>query len=1364
MHSNLLDHRQNKTTTNNNKQHTMYHDNEPDYDEMIEEDQQRCITDPIESEDNAHHHLSADYIAGDRAGKKCQKFELGVDGGPPRQTYYDDEPDYEEMIEEDQQECTTGMIQPELDDKAHEHTNDNETQLCMHSRGPECTECTTIHTEWERRGDGVLIPGENETNNEPERDGACMVADVLEPPVESRETGDAASIGGNSHEVGEANYASGSRVDLFKYPTIHVRNIPSEIKYVTHLESSEQAGFYQALRSSGGFLAIRAQIGMGKTTALELTLREMLESGEVEFVIFIGCRITQISDLQQQFSGLGKVETYHKLMDEKRYWRPDEDSPAQVTTIDSLHRYSNFPFDKAIVICDEARSNIGAICDPSKNKAEIDRSRIVLSSALRGAKCCVLMDNDILYDGMCPHFMANVDRARQWTLLNFEHRSERMKRKFKLTANQKQWEEQISNSIKAGRNMFVACASQVMAKKVAEFCEQCHVSYKLYTGDKGCEKDKKADFMDIDRALKGIQVVIATTCVTVAVDIKEWHCDEACVYSMSGGACGKIRELFQCVGRCGRKGVGDGPGQISNPEISILCVNPFKKGKINEKLKTESTQLADANERYDCHLRGIKLQEKTKRAKVEHQDSGFSSTDQARLGVTASKQTIDDLPWLLGCRAWGQVEDDENKDDDSYLWWMIAAQNGYQVTIAEDPTKEDCKKSIGFGNTKFGYMELSSGPTSTFPDIDNATKLIKKPSDKYNIALNKLIDFHDLDSEPLGNLAAEFTEQTGRLKNSPSEVVNEICELTYNAFNIRDNGLISGEEYELYKGHLAAFWNQHNARTRSREEMMVKDAKSGNELLVSQRLRRDEFDTLTETCRLLSVSWRSIFDSSDGTFLDETKFPLFEVPLKTDPRNALFAEQDKHPELFDLAKQLYEILLTYATYRNRRQKMTEKQTTLNDKNHTPIKQGLDLLFNDFGVNVSVKKTHVHKRSKAGGDVQRRRCEEVCLVNSMHGLINKSLVSIADDQKVPFHELEKYKEDLNGEISIEPSATVHQEALEIDDVERVRINHNGPKHLLPSVYKELVDVNALDPAITKQRSIIEDLKPRVVTNWDSHSRPFMNQLEEDLKKAEQRLEQLEHAKQKGQSTMPVQYYYGKMGFGRRYAYTKGSFSYQGASRQVRKILAERFYHDIDIVNCYPVLLWHLLSKMTEDVQEKFPTLHTAAFKRNQMIEAIMAAFQCERDTAKRLPSVLMNGGSIHGTKGWCAKNGLNSQHAESTIVDKLYEECQEAIALFAEQFPDHKEKSKRVFPKKLLNQHNVAPIHFELELLEDKCITSIEKTAREEGWQIDSLMFDGGLLRRKRGFGSAEVDALLLRMQRDVKAHVGVDIKIAVKPF
>jgi hypothetical protein len=278
-----------------------------------------------------------------------------------------------------------------------------------------------------------------------------------------------------------------------------------------------------------------------------------------------------------------------------------------------------------------------------KNKAETDKSRIALSSAVRGAKYCVLMDNDILYDGMCPHFMSIVDRDRQWTLLNFEHRSKRMERKFKLTANTKQWEERVSESTKAGRNVFVGNASQAMAKKIAEFCEQHNALYKLYTGDKSCAKDKKADFLDIDTALEGIQVVIATTCLTVAVDINRWHCGDAFIYSMGGCDCGKIRELYQCVSRCSRKGIGDGLGQISNAEIWVLCYNPFERDRPNAILKGDSKQWADANERCDCHLRNNYLQERAKKAKIEHQYSGFSSVDQGRLGVTTTQQ-LDTLP------------------------------------------------------------------------------------------------------------------------------------------------------------------------------------------------------------------------------------------------------------------------------------------------------------------------------------------------------------------------------------------------------------------------------------------------------------------------------------------------------------------------------------------------------------------------------------------------------------------------------------------------------------------------------------------------------------------------------------------------
>ena len=172
-----------------------------------------------------------------------------------------------------------------------------------------------------------------------------------EPSVAPGETNGTVSAVDDDADAGEAitNHANGNRINLSEYPTIHERSIPSDVAFVTKLEPSvngdERPGFSSALRESGGRLAIRAQVGMGKTTALELTLREMMAPvrdmmgfGEVEFVLFIGCRITQVSDLQQQFNGLGTAGTYNTLMNEKRYWRCGDDSPIQVTTTDSLHR------------------------------------------------------------------------------------------------------------------------------------------------------------------------------------------------------------------------------------------------------------------------------------------------------------------------------------------------------------------------------------------------------------------------------------------------------------------------------------------------------------------------------------------------------------------------------------------------------------------------------------------------------------------------------------------------------------------------------------------------------------------------------------------------------------------------------------------------------------------------------------------------------------------------------------------------------------------------------------------------------------------------------------------------------------------
>ena len=211
--------------------------------------------------------------------------------------------------------------------------------------------------------------------------------------------------------------------------------------------------------------------------------------------------------------------------------------------------------------------------------------------------------------------------------------------------------------------------------------------------------------------------------------------------------------------------------------------------------------------------------------------------------------------------------------------------------------------------------------------------------------------------------------------------------------------------------------------------------------------------------------------------------------------------------------------------------MAENQCTLSDNNYSPAKQGLGILFKDFGISMDIKKSKTLKRQKDGGDIHCRRCDSVRLVNDLAGLIDKSLVSVGPGAKVPFIKLEEFKELQSGEISIEPSTIVYQDALEISDTERVKINRYGPTHLLSKVYVELVDIEALSPAITIQEENVRKLaSPVVLPKNDAEA--ALNQ--EKYKEANQRLCQLEAAKKKAQSATRVQYYYGKMRFGRRYA--------------------------------------------------------------------------------------------------------------------------------------------------------------------------------------------------------------------------------------
>ena len=76
-----------------------------------------------------------------------------------------------------------------------------------------------------------------------------------------------------------------------------------------------------------------------------------------------------------------------------------------------------------------------------------------------------------------------------------------------------------------------------LAKTLAAACKAGGVRHKIYTGAAE-DRINKEDFDgDIDVAWAAVQVVIATSSVTVAVDPRQWHCDICMVRLASARAC-----------------------------------------------------------------------------------------------------------------------------------------------------------------------------------------------------------------------------------------------------------------------------------------------------------------------------------------------------------------------------------------------------------------------------------------------------------------------------------------------------------------------------------------------------------------------------------------------------------------------------------------------------------------------------------------------------------------------------------------------------------------------------------------------------------------------------------------------------------
>jgi len=182
--------------------------------------------------------------------------------------------------------------------------------------------------------------------------------------------------------------------------------------------------------------------------------------------------------------------------------------------------------------------------------------------------------------------------------------------------------------------------------------------------------------------------------------------------------------------------------------------------------------------------------------------------------------------------------------------------------------------------------------------------------------------------------------------------------------------------------------------------------------------------------------------------------------------------------------------------------------------------------------------------------------------------------------------------------------------------------------------------------------------------------------------------------------------GKLGYGRLYG-TKGSF--ETLEKECRGTICKEYYHDIDIVNCHPVLLLQFAkSKYGADL----PEVEKYVINRESYLKNVMTENAVTRDEAKQAIISVLYGGSCN------QKSYLYELSLEVRGFSKKLFSCPEYADL----------------AKVCKNEDNVYGtfMAFVLQTEERHCMIAMKEHLEAQGWCVDVLCYDGVMIRKREG--------------------------------
>lgn len=205
--------------------------------------------------------------------------------------------------------------------------------------------------------------------------------------------------------------------------------------------------------------------------------------------------------------------------------------------------------------------------------------------------------------------------------------------------------------------------------------------------------------------------------------------------------------------------------------------------------------------------------------------------------------------------------------------------------------------------------------------------------------------------------------------------------------------------------------------------------------------------------------------------------------------------------------------------------------------------------------------------------------------------------------------------------------------------------------------------------------------------------------------------------------------GKLGWGRLYG-TRGSL--ETLEKECRGTICSEFYHDIDIVNCHPVLL-------SQFAKNKYNHTLTEVDMYIADRESYLKLVGGSRDEAKSEIIRILYGGIT-----------------KNEFLMPLSKE----IRWFSKFLSTQEEYKALVNACK--NEDNIhgKMLSFILQTEERKCMFAMKESLETDGWSVDVLAYDGVMVRKN----GQNLEASMRACEVAVKEKVGYDVNVIDKPM